>query len=185
MNKIVKPSVAWNDIQLVIFDCDGVLTDGKIIYGSAQSMYHVEMKNFNAHDGMGFTLLHKANLIPAIITGRSSLSLSKRCKDLRIKYLYQNVQIKLRKADVLLKKLKLSWNQVVYMGDDWNDIPCMEKAAFSVCPSDTMPEIMNLADMVTERKAGDGAVRELIDFILRKKGIYDQVVNTYLNEISS
>jgi len=184
MRKVNKPPVVWQDIKLVIFDCDGVLTDGKIIYGSENNYNRIEMKNFNAHDGMGFMLLHQAGLISAVITGRSSTTLSQRCKDLHIKYLFQKVQKKLEKADKLLTKLNLQWNQVVYMGDDWNDIPCMDKAAFSSCPSDAMPEILKLADKVTKRKAGDGAVRELIDYILYKQGIYEKVVEQYLQEIS-
>lgn len=184
MNKAIKPTVDWQSIQLVIFDCDGVLSDGKIIYGYQDSMNSIEMKNFNAHDGMGFMLLHKAGLLSAVITGRSSNALSKRCKDLRIKHVFQKVQNKLEKADKLLSKLNLSWSQVVYMGDDWNDMPCMQRAAFSACPSDAMPEIQKLSDLVTERKAGEGTVRELVDFILRKKGVYEQIVDAYLQEIS-
>ncbi|MFO7659941.1 MAG: HAD-IIIA family hydrolase [Candidatus Cloacimonadaceae bacterium] len=184
MNKAIKPTVDWLSIQLVIFDCDGVLSDGKIIYGSNSNLETMELKNFNAHDGMGFMLLHTAGLLSAVITGRTSSALSKRCKDLRIKHVFQKVQNKLEKADKLLTKLNLSWSRVVYMGDDWNDIPCMQQAAFSACPSDAMPEIQKLADLVTERKAGEGAVRELIDFILRKKGVYEQVVDSYLREIS-
>lgn len=185
MNKAIKPAVNWQSIQLVISDCDGVLTDGKIIYGQDDRFTTMELKNFNARDGMGLALLHRAGMLSAVITGRTSSALLKRCKDLRIKHVYQKVQNKLEKADKLLTKLNLSWSQVIYMGDDWNDIPCMQQAAFSVCPADAPSEIQKLADLVTDRKAGDGAVRELIDFILKKKGIYDQVVDSYLQEISS
>ena len=162
-----------------IFDCDGVLTDGKITYDNNS----IEIKNFSAHDGMGFALLHKSGLISAVVTGRSSQALTQRCKDLSIKYVYQGIQKKLDKVQKLIDKLSLNWNQVVYMGDDWNDIPVMNKSAFSVCPSDSTPEIKALTDLTTQSRAGDGAVRECIDFILYKKGLYEQVVQKYLQEI--
>jgi 3-deoxy-D-manno-octulosonate 8-phosphate phosphatase (KDO 8-P phosphatase) len=184
MQKAAKPPVNWQDIQLVIFDCDGVLTDGKIIYCDRDYGGTNEAKHFNAHDGMGFALLHRAGLIPAVITGRTSQALAKRCKDLSIKYLYQSVQNKLEKAYKLISKLGLSWSQVVYMGDDWNDVPCMQAAAFSVCPCDALPQIRLLADFTTEHIAGDGAARDCIDYILHKKGLYEQAVVQYLQEIS-
>jgi 3-deoxy-D-manno-octulosonate 8-phosphate phosphatase (KDO 8-P phosphatase) len=180
MLKVNKPPVNWNDIKLIIFDCDGVLTDGKIIYDNDS----IEIKNFNAHDGMGFGLLHRAGIIPAIITGRSSKALSQRCKDVNIKHLYQGIAKKLAQAQKLIDKLHLEWQQVAYMGDDWNDIPTMQKAAFSIAPCDALPEIINLADFVTQRKAGDGAVRECIDYILYQKGIYEEVIQQYLAEIT-
>jgi len=184
MQKASKSPVKWDDIQLVIFDCDGVLTDGKIIYCNSESLSIIETKHFNAHDGMGFSLLHRAGLISAVITGRTSHALAKRCKDLSIKYLYQGVQNKLEKAYKLINKLGLRWNQVVYMGDDWNDIPVMQTVAFSVTPVDAMPEIKALADYVTTHIAGDGAARDCIDYILYKKGLYEKTVAQYLNEIS-
>lgn len=181
MIKDSNKQINWEEIKMVIFDCDGVLTDGKITYtGDA-----VEIKSFHAHDGMGFTLLHRAGVISAIITGRNSKALEQRCKDLDIKNLYQGVQKKLKVAQKLLEKYRFKWNQVIYMGDDWNDIPVMQKCALSACPHDAMPEIKHQSDLVTERKSSDGAAREVIDYILYKKGIYDSVVQDYLNDASS
>ncbi len=184
LEKPFKPPVDWNQIKLVIFDCDGVLTDGRIVYGNYDTLCVADTKNFNAHDGMGFTLLHYAGITPAVITGRSSLALSKRCKDLKIKHLYQGVQHKLEKANKLLAKLGLSWNQVAYMGDDWNDIPCMQAAAVSFCPVDACQEIRHLADVVTTLQAGRGAVRECIDHILYCQHRFEQAVRAYLSDIS-
>jgi 3-deoxy-D-manno-octulosonate 8-phosphate phosphatase (KDO 8-P phosphatase) len=181
MVKLPNKNVDWNSIQLVIFDCDGVLTDGRIIYDSDA----IEIKNFHAHDGMGFILLNRAGLVTAVITGRTSKALEQRCKDLDIKNLYQGVQKKLKVAQKLLEKYRFTWQQVVYMGDDWNDMPVMQKCALSVCPYDAMPEIKHLSDAVTERKSCEGAARELIDFILYQKGIYEKVTQEYLEEMSS
>jgi len=181
MIKTSNKQIYWDDIQLVIFDCDGVITDGRIIYDGEIA----EIKNFNAHDGMGFNLLHRGGLISAVITGRTSKALEQRCKDLDIKNLHQGIQKKLKTAMKLLEKYRLNWNQVVYMGDDWNDVPVMQLCAISACPYDAMPEIKNIADVVTERKSSEGAAREFIDYILYSKGIYDKVVQEYLEEISS
>lgn len=180
MKKTQKNPVNWKDIKLLILDCDGVLTDGKITYTDEG----IEIKNFSAHDGMGFALLYKAGIIPAIITARTSGALQQRCKDLSIKHLFQGVQKKLLKAQKLLDKLCLNWNNVIYMGDDWNDVPVMQKAAFAVCPSDAPEEIQKFADYVTGHKAGDGAVRDCIDYILYQQNIYESVVRKYLDDVS-
>jgi 3-deoxy-D-manno-octulosonate 8-phosphate phosphatase (KDO 8-P phosphatase) len=180
LHKINKPEILWQEIKLVIFDCDGVITDGKIIYCGEE----LEAKHFSAHDGIGFMLLNRAELTCAVITGRSSVALERRCKDLRITHLCQGVMNKLEQTKKLLKELKLNWDNVAYMGDDWNDIPVMQTAAFSVCPADAMPEIKHLADFTTQRIAGDGAARECIDYILHKKGLYEKAVARYLQEIT-
>jgi len=180
LHKINKPEIQWQEIKLVIFDCDGVISDGKIIYCGEE----LEAKHFSAHDGMGFMLLNRAELMCAVITGRSSVVLERRCRDLRIPHLYQGVANKLEKAKQLLKELNLQWDNVAYMGDDWNDIPVMQSVAFSVTPADAMPEIKHLADYVTTRISGDGAARECIDYILHKKGLYEKAVSLYLKEIT-
>jgi 3-deoxy-D-manno-octulosonate 8-phosphate phosphatase (KDO 8-P phosphatase) len=181
MIKVPSKSINWENVQLVIFDCDGVLTDGRIIYDNEG----METKNFHAHDGMGFSLLHRAGLVSAVITGRTSKALEQRCKDLDIRNLYQGVQKKLKVAQKLLEKYRFSWQQTIYMGDDWNDIPVMQKCAMSACPYDAMPEIKHFSDAVTERKACEGAAREIIDFILYQKGIFEKVTQEYLDEIST
>jgi 3-deoxy-D-manno-octulosonate 8-phosphate phosphatase (KDO 8-P phosphatase) len=180
MFKQDKKTVQWSSIELVIFDCDGVLTDGRIIYSGEV----LEAKNFSAHDGMGFALLHKAGLTSAVITGRTSKVLTRRCEDLHIQYVLQGIKNKLEAAQKLLAELDLQWHQVVYMGDDWNDIPVMQKAAFSVCPADAIPEIIQLADFTTDHFGGDGAARDCIDHILRSKGLYEKAVSMFLKDIT-
>jgi len=176
----VKKAIKWSNVRLMIFDCDGVLTDGKIIYGGEM----MEIKHFNAHDGMGFMLLRTANLVPAVITGRSSKALARRCEDLGITHLYQGVSNKLAVAKELLDDLGLSFSQAVYVGDDWNDIPVMLQAGFSFCPADAMPEIQQISDYIAHRKGGEGAARECIDFVLQSMGIYEKTVIQFLDEIS-
>jgi len=183
VNCFVKPNkrpVDWVHVKLLILDCDGVLTDGRIIYGNE----NLDIKHFDAHDGMALMLLKHADIPVAVVTGRSSEALQRRAQDLKIDYLYQGVANKLQCVEELLEKLKLDFDNVVYMGDDWNDILCMRKAALSACPSDALPEIQKIADLVTEKSGGHGAVRELVNLILSKKGIYERAVMSYLDKSS-
>jgi 3-deoxy-D-manno-octulosonate 8-phosphate phosphatase (KDO 8-P phosphatase) len=182
-NCFVKPSkrpVAWREIKLLLLDCDGVLTDGRIIYGQQGQ----ELKHFSARDGMGFMLLKYTDVIAGIITGRSSEALQKRCDDLHIEHLHQGVRNKLHCIDELLATLHLDYKNVVYMGDDWNDVPVMRKVAFSATPADAHADMHKIADWVTPHNGGHGAARDLIDHILMHKGIYEKTVKQYIEEIS-
>jgi len=179
----IKPNkrvVAWNQIKLLLFDCDGVITDGRIIYGNEGQ----ELKHFHGHDGMGFNLLKHTDLECGFITGRSSEALERRCRDLRITLLYQNIPNKLQCLDNILKEKGLSYNNVVFMGDDWNDIPVMRKVAFSAAPADAQPDIARIADWVSAFRGGHGAVRDLINYVLVHKGIYEKTVMAFLAGIS-
>lgn len=181
LKKISKPNrpiLVWERIKLLVFDCDGVLTDGRIIYDSAGN----EAKNFDAHDGMGFLLLRQTSILSAVITGRNSSLLERRCKDLKIGHLYQGVSDKLQCLTRLLEELQLDFANVLYMGDDWNDLQAMFNAAISVCPADAPSNIRQLADHVTTLPGGRGAVRECIEYVLHNQGIYEQAVLSYLNQ---
>lgn len=180
INKVHKTPVKWPEIKLLMLDCDGVLTDGRIIYAGAE----LELKNFDAHDGMGFNIMRYTDIKVAVITGRNSVVLERRCRDLKIEYLYQGVAHKLSKANELLAEINLSWSNVVYIGDDWNDVPAMRKAALSFAPFDACEDIKRQADMVCALPGGRGAIREVIDLILHKQGRYEQTVSAYLADIS-
>ncbi len=180
IEKPSKPKLFWDKISLLVLDCDGVLTDGRIIYGCGGE----EMKNFDAHDGMGFLLMRYTQVQTAVITGRSSSALERRCQDLGIKHLYQAVANKLQKLTELLQEMNLTFGNVVYIGDDWNDIPCMFKAAGSMCPQDAMPDVKKLADIVLHNSGGRGAVREAIEMILINQGVYEQAVAAFLADRS-
>ncbi|MCB5266690.1 MAG: HAD-IIIA family hydrolase [Candidatus Cloacimonetes bacterium] len=182
-NCFVKPNkrpVDWQHIKLIVLDCDGVLTDGRIIYGDNG----LDIKHFDAHDGLALMLLKHTDIKVAVITGRSSEALSRRCQDLRIDLLFQGVSRKLECVGKLLADLEMDFDNLVYMGDDWNDILCMRRAALSACPSNALPEIQKIADLVTDNGGGHGAVRELVNHILHKKGIFERAVMSYLEESS-
>jgi 3-deoxy-D-manno-octulosonate 8-phosphate phosphatase (KDO 8-P phosphatase) len=179
LTKIKKSLIRWDKIKLLVFDCDGVLTDGRIIYDSGG----VESKNFHAQDGMGFMLLRQTEVQVAVITGRRSELLQRRCEDLKINHLFQGEANKLQCLTEFLQQLGFDFSNVLYMGDDWNDLLVMNNSAFSVCPADAPEKIRGLVDHVTTKAGGRGAVRECIDFVLAKKGLYEQAVQAYLDKI--
>ncbi len=165
-----------NQIKLIVLDCDGVLTDGKIIYDNDQT----ESKNFSAHDGLGAKILSFSDIQIAVVTGRESLCLKKRCEDLRITLLYQSIQNKRQTIEKILEDLQLEWENVAYMGDDWNDWPAMKKAGLKTAPASANFAIKERVDWVSPRDGGDGAVRDLIDYILKKQGKYESCIEKFL-----
>jgi YrbI family 3-deoxy-D-manno-octulosonate 8-phosphate phosphatase len=164
-------------IRLIILDCDGTLTDGRIIY----SDHDRELKNFSAKDGLGLHLAHVAGLQIAVITGRTSPMVTRRCADLHIEHVLQGVSNKRHAADKLLATLGLTWAQTAVVGDDWNDYPIMEPAALSACPCDAFPTFREKVDVVLNRPGGDGAVREFIELLLQAQSIYEKTVEQYLD----
>ena len=171
----------YSQIKLLILDCDGVLSDGKVIYGDNE----IELKSFSAKDGLGIRMLSFSEIKVAIITGRESQALIRRCKDLRIEYLFQKVRNKLAKVQEILKELKLTWQNVAYMGDDWNDYPALKKTYFSAVPNDANEDIKTKVDFIANSKGGEGAVREFIDFILKKQGKYEKAVADFIEHLES
>lgn len=169
------------NVRLLILDCDGVLTDGKIIYNN----HRVESKQFSAKDGLGIKMAQAAGIEVAIITGRTSEILAQRCEDLKIKHLYQDIKNKVKHAEKLLTTLHLDWAQVAYMGDDWNDVPVMRKVAWAGVPTDVFPRIQEEADFISTRRGGDGAVREFIEFILKEQGRFDEAIDAFLARLTS
>lgn len=153
-------------IKLVAFDVDGVMTDGSITYDENG----VEYKTFNAKDGQGITNLNKAGIITAIITGRKNGTVEHRAKNLKIKELYQGSKNKIADLEEIMQKYNISFDEVAYMGDDTPDIRILEKVALKGCPADAVDEVKTIANFISTKNGGRGAVREFCDYIL-KKGI--------------
>ena len=158
--------MAKRDIKALVMDVDGTLTDGKIYIGNSGEMF----KAFCAKDGCGIKeILIPEGIKPVIITGRESKILENRCKEIGIEEIYQGVQNKLEKLD-MITKLNYDYENFAYIGDDINDLLCMEKikAAGGVigCPADAVKKIKEISDYVCIHNGGDGAVREFIEWIL-------------------
>ena len=151
-----------NKIKLVAFDVDGVLTDGSLTFDEKGHEY----KTFNVKDGQGIVNLNNAGVITAIITARNNGTVEHRAKNLNIKELHQGVKNKLSALESIMAKYGLSFDEVTYMGDDLPDIPVLEKVAIKACPNDAVDEVKKIANFISSKNGGHGAVRELCDYIL-------------------
>lgn len=154
-------------IKALVMDVDGTLTDGKIYMGSDGEL----MKAFNIKDGCGIhDILIPAGVVPIIITGRTSKILENRCKELGIRELHQGVRDKVSKLEEILQSKEIEYENIAYIGDDINDLDVMRKiknvGGLIGCPSDAAKSVVELADFVSYRNGGDGAVREFIEWIV-------------------
>ena len=150
-------------IKLAAFDVDGVLTDGSITYDENG----IEYKTFNAKDGQGITNLHNSGIITAIITARNNGTVYHRAKNLNIKELHQGQKNKIQKLEEILAKYGLTFEETAYMGDDLPDICILEKVKLAGCPADATDEVKSVANWISSKNGGKGAVREFCDFILK------------------
>ncbi len=151
-------------IKLVAFDVDGVMTDGSITYDENG----VEYKTFNAKDGHGIVSLNKAGIITAIITGRENGTVEHRAENLKIKELFQGSKNKIADLEKIMQKYGITFEEVAYMGDDIPDICILEKVALKGCPADAVDEVKEIANFVSSKNGGRGAVREFCDYILKE-----------------
>jgi 3-deoxy-D-manno-octulosonate 8-phosphate phosphatase (KDO 8-P phosphatase) len=194
-------------IKLILFDVDGVLTDGKIwIFPApagaqqatqAHAAQHedeggfgllspsmVEAKGFNAHDGTAFSLLRLGGIKTGLITKRISDTVALRARDLKIDYVYQGIQDKLTCFAGILKEENLKAAEAAYVGDDVIDLPVMRNCGFAIAVANARSEVKKEAHMVTEHAGGDGAARDAVEYILKAQGKWKRVVSEYIYERS-
>ena len=155
-------------IAAAIFDVDGVLTDGRVYIGAEGETF----KAFSTLDGQGLKLLAQGGIVPIVITGRDSEAVRRRIGDLGIVHAEYGVADKLAAANALLDRLGIAWDRVAAMGDDWPDLPLLDRAAFACVPPHAHIEARAIADHVTAAAAGFGAARELCDLLLVASGRY-------------
>ena len=147
---------------MLIMDVDGTLTDGKIYMGPQGEV----MKAFHCKDGLGIAqLLPEMGIVPVIITGRSSKIVENRARELKISHLYQGISDKLTVLDQMAIEMRISRQQIAYIGDDLNDLSAMQVCGCTACPADAVEEIKQIANYVCQHSGGDGAVREFIDYL--------------------
>jgi 3-deoxy-D-manno-octulosonate 8-phosphate phosphatase (KDO 8-P phosphatase) len=149
-------------IRFLILDVDGVMTDGGLYY----SADGVELKRFNAHDGYGIKRAREAGLGIGIISGRETPIVTTRARTLGIEDVYQGVVDKVAAMREIQARHNLEDTEIAYIGDDLFDLPLLAVAGFSAAPKNARPEVRRKVDYVTSMPGGDGAVREIIDFIL-------------------
>lgn len=160
-------------IAVVFLDVDGVLTDGGLLYSSKGE----SLKRFNALDGYGLKLLPAAGIVPVVVTGRDTRALRVRLQALDIAHAHFGVTDKCAVAAMTLHQLGLRWDQAAAMGDDWPDLPLMQRCGFSAAPPNAHAEVRAIAAFVTGRRGGDGAVRDLCDLLLMAKGRYAKLLH--------
>jgi 3-deoxy-D-manno-octulosonate 8-phosphate phosphatase (KDO 8-P phosphatase) len=163
------------NITTLVIDVDGVLTDGRIVYAE----YGDELKFFDVQDGAGLVFWHRAGLKSAIITARTSRLMKRRAKEMRVDVLIQGALMKLPPYERLLKRWRLSDEQVCCIGDDVMELPLLRRVGLAVAVPNAVEEVRHISHYVTQRSGGRGAVREVIDQILKAKGLWDAVLDRY------
>lgn len=163
-------------IKLLAMDVDGVLTDGTITVGSDGT----ELKTFNLLDGHGIRMWRRAGLKTALISGRESTVTQQRAEEMEIDFVYQPCQQKLDCFQKLLSDSQLKSSNIAYIGDDVLDIPLMKQAGFGIAVANAVDELKGYAHYVTSRPGGSGAVREVIEYILKNTGRWNELMERYL-----
>jgi 3-deoxy-D-manno-octulosonate 8-phosphate phosphatase (KDO 8-P phosphatase) len=186
-----KPAVARaRKIKLLLFDVDGVLTDGKLyifpLPAPGQSSNKdefgpvLEVKGFHAHDGMGISIAHLAGLKTGLITKRVSATVALRGRDLKMEYVRQGIHDKRAAFEDILRQAGLPASAVAYVGDDVIDLPVMRHCGLAIAVANARAEVKREAHYVTLHSGGEGAARDAVEFILKAQGKWKQIVEQYI-----
>jgi 3-deoxy-D-manno-octulosonate 8-phosphate phosphatase (KDO 8-P phosphatase) len=207
MTKSKSALVRAKKIKLLLFDVDGVLTDGKLFIfpapaGSQQSVLEqsakhggtggfglhsqnlIEAKGFHAHDGTAISLARAGGIRTGLITKRISETVALRARDLRLEYVYQGIQDKKAVFLEVLKQAGVSAAEAAFVGDDVIDLPVMWHCGFAIAVANARAEVKRDAHYVTAHSGGDGALRDAVEFILKAQGKWKQAVTSYIGERS-
>lgn len=160
-------------IKAVVFDVDGVLTDGGLWYGPAGEA----LKRFDVKDGHAMVLARLVGLPVAILTARTSPIVEFRAQELKLAKVFQGRREKGPAFVELAAELGFAPEQLAYMGDDVNDLPALARAGLSACPADAVPEVKEAVHFVASRPGGHGAARELLELVLRATGSWEQALD--------
>lgn len=163
------------DVRVVFFDVDGVLTDGGIYFSESGET----LKRFHTLDGQGLKLLQKAGITPAVITGRDSAPLRLRLRALGVEHAVFGTEDKRPAAEQMLTTLGLQWSQAAAMGDDWPDLPLLRRSALACAPANAQQEVLAAAHYITPARGGEGAARQLCDLLLVASGRYAALLQPY------
>ena len=164
-------------ISVLLMDVDGTLTDGSVTLASQPDGHALEIKTFDAHDGQGLTLAVTAGIRTGVITGRSSAALRRRCKELDVEFVYEKQGHKIAAYEDVLRKTGAKESEVAYLGDDLPDLLIMRRVGLAVAVGNAAPEVRRAADYRTKAPGGKGAARELVEVILRSKGMWEEMID--------
>jgi len=162
-------------VQLLLLDCDGVLTDGGVTWSDAG----VESKTFHIRDGLGIRAWQRAGGRTGIVTGRSSGVVDRRAAELGVEFVRQGVHDKVEAAAAIMTDCGLGWEQVAFVGDDLPDLPVIERCGLGVAVADASAELVAAAHLVTRLPGGRGAVREVVERLLAARGAWAGIVAGY------
>jgi 3-deoxy-D-manno-octulosonate 8-phosphate phosphatase (KDO 8-P phosphatase) len=193
----LSPAARARKIKLLLFDVDGVLTDGKLFFvpqGSqttanrtstaTTAQGQIEVKGFHAHDGVASSLSRIAGLKTGLITRRASETVALRARDLKLEYIRQGIQDKRACFEEIVKLEGLKLEQAAFIGDDVIDLPAMRAGGLAIAVKNARAEVKQEAHYVTPHAGGEGALRDAVEFILKAQGKWKKVVETYIGEIS-
>jgi 3-deoxy-D-manno-octulosonate 8-phosphate phosphatase (KDO 8-P phosphatase) len=195
-------------IKIILFDVDGVFTDGTIwlvpgatggslsadletarsgndIGFGVQSKTMVEAKGYSAHDGMGISLARMGGLKCGVITKRISETVATRARDLKLEFVYQGQAFKMKPIREIMQKEGVTLDEICYVGDDIIDLPVLRKCGLAVAVANARPQVKDEAHYVTPNSGGYGGARDAIEFVLEAKGILNQCIEQYLDEDQS
>ena len=165
-------------IRLILFDVDGVLTDGKLLLHADGT----ESKQFDIKDGTAIVWAQRCGLIVGLLSARASASTTQRAAQLGIALVHQGVASKLETFERILEEQEIDAEQVAYMGDDVLDLPVLSRAGLAAAPSDAADEVRARVHWVSRARGGDGAARDLVERILRAQNKWDELIASYLGE---
>lgn len=163
------------DIQLIVFDVDGVLTDGSLIYDNHGN----ELKRFNIRDGFGIRAARFSGIPVGVLTARSSEVVHRRMEELKIDHYFHGCKDKAAGIASIAERARVSLEHTAFMGDDILDLPALKKVGYPIAVADAAIEVLEAAMFVTEAKGGSGAAREAVEHILRTQGKWEAVLKEF------
>ncbi len=181
MSRSLSPEDRARRIKVLLFDVDGVLTNGDITIIPGADGKGTEVKSFSAHDGMGTALAHVAGLKVGWVTKRNSQVVAIRARDLRIDHVYQGQHYKVQALDRIVADEGCTLDEIAYVGDDIIDLPVMRKVGLAIATANARPQTKAAAHYVTPLPGGQGAGRDAIDFILSARGVLERTIEKYLD----
>ncbi len=169
-------------IKVLIFDVDGVLTNGAITVHPNADGSVTEVKSFSAHDGLGISLARLGGVRTGVVTKRQSAAVAIRARDLRLEFVYQGQAHKMHAIEEIVAKAGVTLEELAYVGDDIVDLPVMRVCGLAIATANARPQVLAAAHWVTPHAGGDGAGRDAVDFVLEAQGLLGRVIEQYLDE---
>jgi 3-deoxy-D-manno-octulosonate 8-phosphate phosphatase (KDO 8-P phosphatase) len=177
--KRISPAVRRRakQIKVLLMDVDGTITPGTVTLLSQPDGTALEIKTFDAHDGQGLSLARTAGLRTGVITGRESAAMRRRARELNIEFVYEKQPHKIAAYEEILKKTGAAETEVAYLGDDLPDLTVMRRVGFAIAVGDAALEVKRAAHYTTKAIGGKGAAREVVEIILKSKGIWEEMID--------